>query len=110
MDECQTNNGGCNQTCNNTVGSFSCSCGIGYILAANNLDCEGRHRILHANVENFLFSDMDECQTNNGGCNQICTNTVGSFECSCGTGYTLAADNLNCDGKNRISNDTLMIG
>ena len=46
--------------------------------------------------------DVDDCQTNNGGCNQTCTNTAGSFECSCGTGYTLALDNLDCDGKNRI--------
>ena len=48
---------------------------------------------------NWCFSDIDECQTNNGGCNQTCTNTIGSFECSCGTGYTLAPDDLDCDGK-----------
>ena len=51
---------------------------------------------------------MDECDTDNGGCNQTCTNTQGSFECSCGVGYVLADDDLNCDGKfhshKRVSN------
>ena len=46
------------------------------------------------------FADVDECQADSGGCDQTCSNTDGSFECSCGTGYTLAADSLGCDGKN----------
>ena len=46
-----------------------------------------------------LIIDIDECLTNNGGCNQTCSNTDGSFECSCAIGYLLAADNLDCDGK-----------
>ena len=46
-----------------------------------------------------LLSDVNECDTNNGGCNQMCTNTGGSFECSCGVGYVLANDDLNCAGK-----------
>ena len=51
-------------------------------------------------IAKFILSDVDECQTNDGGCNQTCYNTAGSFECSCGPGYALAADNLDCDGKN----------
>ena len=47
-----------------------------------------------------LFIDVDECLTNNGGCNQTCTNTIASFECSCGTGYILASNDLDCDGRN----------
>ena len=46
---------------------------------------------------------MDECEVNNGGCAEFCNNTDGSFECSCRTGYVLAADNANCDG-NIINN------
>ena len=42
---------------------------------------------------------MDECNTENGGCDQNCTNNDGSFLCSCSTGYTLADDDLGCDGK-----------
>ena len=46
-----------------------------------------------------MIADIDECDTSNGGCNQTCTNTEGSFECSCGVGYLLAADNQDCVGK-----------
>ena len=42
--------------------------------------------------------DDDECATANGGCAQTCSNTVGSFTCSCDAGYTLNADGLACDG------------
>ena len=52
---------------------------------------------------------MDECDTDNGGCNQTCTNTQGSFECSCDVGYVLAVDDLNCDGK-RHSNKSMYKG
>ena len=48
---------------------------------------------------NCFVLDIDECQINNGGCEQVCTNTAGSFECSCPTGYVLAADGANCTGK-----------
>ena len=45
------------------------------------------------------FSDIDECSTNNDGCGHNCTNTVGSFSCSCLPGYTLnSADHKTCDG------------
>ena len=47
----------------------------------------------------FPVSDTNECQTNNGSCEQVCTNSVGSFECSCNQGYSLASDGFNCNGK-----------
>ena len=46
-----------------------------------------------------LLTDVDECETSNGGCAQSCNNTEGSFMCSCMTGYTLAADGFSCEGK-----------
>ena len=51
-------------------------------------------------INTLNIADLDECQTDNGGCTQTCTNTFGSFVCTCGVGYLLAADNLGCDGKN----------
>ena len=49
------------------------------------------------NVSSVL--DINECDTNNGGCAQICTNTPGSRVCSCRAGFTLASDGTNCEGK-----------
>ncbi len=31
-----------------------------------------------------------------GGCEQTCTNTDGSFQCSCNDGFMLAPNNLDC--------------
>ena len=45
------------------------------------------------------ISDVNECQTSNGGCEQVCTNTVGSFECSCNPGFNVSSDGANCIGK-----------
>jgi len=59
--------------------------------------------IIKFTISNNAFlncSDIDECLDNNGGCNQECTNTVGSFECSCIPGYFLSDDNLTCVGMN----------
>ena len=53
-------------------------------------------------IYHCILLDFDECESKNGGCNQTCSNTDGSFECSCITGYILAANNSNCNGK--ISN------
>ena len=33
--------------------------------------------------------DIDECAVNNGGCAHNCTNTAGSYHCSCLEGYYL---------------------
>ena len=43
-------------------------------------------------------TDQNECDQGNGGCSDICSNTEGSFECSCNVGYQLAEDNLTCIG------------
>ena len=46
----------------------------------------------------YYFIDVDECTEGTSGCEQICSNTVGSFFCSCQSGYTLDADGTNCNG------------
>ena len=42
--------------------------------------------------------DIDECITNNGGCEQMCTNTIGGFNCSCTAGFNLISGTF-CRGK-----------
>ena len=66
----------------------------------------GEQVITHAHDDNMLgaissymiFIDVDECQTDNGGCNQTCTNTQGSYVCSCIGQYTLDDDQHGCIG------------
>ena len=46
-----------------------------------------------------LYLDFVECgDGNNGGCDHICTNTIGSFTCSCREGFTLSTNQRTCDG------------
>lgn len=40
--------------------------------------------------------DIDECQHNNGGCEQRCQNNRGSFTCACDSGYRLSDDMRTC--------------
>ena len=47
----------------------------------------------------FLGPDINECAMYNGNCSQICTNTNGSYLCSCSSGYGLNADNRTCTGE-----------
>ena len=46
----------------------------------------------------FTYLDIDECDDNNGDCAHICTNNIGSYICSCRTGYDLADDARDCIG------------
>ena len=42
--------------------------------------------------------DNNECNIKNGGCEQDCYNTAGSYYCICYTGYTLELNGHNCTG------------
>ena len=73
IDECEDESTICEGICVNTFGSYTCSCGDGYV-----------------NVNETTCNDVNECMTANGGCSQNCTNTLGSYACSCGDGYVIA--------------------
>ena len=42
INECGQNNGGCDRFCNNTDGSFFCTCGDGYNLNEDGRQCDGK--------------------------------------------------------------------
>ena len=44
-----------------------------------------------------IISDVDECDGYDD-CHQNCTNTEGSYYCSCNIGFVLEADNRTCRG------------
>ena len=48
----------------------------------------------------FQFVDIDECSSGNAhGCNQVCTNTPGSYLCSCyNCSYQISNDGKTCTG------------
>ena len=52
-------------------------------------------------VDAFLplqTADIDECEMDQTLCEQICNNTVGSYECKCEDGYQLVAGTSQCAG------------
>ncbi|EGC34621.1 hypothetical protein DICPUDRAFT_34701, partial [Dictyostelium purpureum] len=104
INECATSNGGCAQTCTNSPGSFACSCDSGYTLNADKKGCTG---YLKLNIHFFFIIktkiDINECATSNGGCAHTCTNSIGSFVCSCDAGYTLNSDKKGCTDINECS-------
>ena len=50
-------------------------------------------------IDSVLTIDINECDTSNGGCNQTCDNTIGSFKCGCYPGYEMNDDGLICKGR-----------
>uniref|UniRef100_I3J523 Growth arrest-specific 6 n=1 Tax=Oreochromis niloticus TaxID=8128 RepID=I3J523_ORENI len=120
VDECSRRNGGCDHECNNTVGSYHCSCRQGYTLSGRQLcndlnECEIAGVCGTARCENkeggydclcdigYVYDnetksciDVDECET--AVCEEECLNTQGSFHCFCDGrhGMKLAQDLRSC--------------
>uniref|UniRef100_A0A8C6ZGJ1 Growth arrest specific 6 n=1 Tax=Nothoprocta perdicaria TaxID=30464 RepID=A0A8C6ZGJ1_NOTPE len=63
--------------CEDLKGDFYCECKRGW----QGKTCE---------------KDIDECSVQHGGCNQICLNKIGSYRCSCYSGYSLK-DSTTCE-------------
>ena len=106
INECLTNNGGCQQLCHNAQGSFTCDCNVGYTLNSNKKKCNGKNVIITvlmytkiSKILILLFEDINECVKNTDGCNQNCINTAGSYQCSCNSGYELGLDSQTCVGE-----------
>jgi hypothetical protein len=46
-----------------------------------------------------LCIEIDECADGIDGCAQVCTNSPGSYTCSCNSGFVLSVDNHRCNGE-----------
>ena len=64
-------------------------------------NCLGIHVLTNCipiNIYACTYVDVNECTKN--PCDHECTNTDGSFTCSCNNGYELDENGRNCSGMN----------
>ena len=113
-DECSLGLDNChdNASCTDIKDGFICTCNTGY--TGNGTHCESKlfhsvscttmmmlstYILLHSYVRIYKnYTDIDECSDNNGGCQHNCTNTEGSYYCTCFNGYDLV-NSIDCIGK-----------
>lgn len=77
----------CEQQCSTYFGRVLCTCFNGYLF--------NKTRLQLGLVPTCL--DKNECEDDNGGCEQICKNTEGSNQCECEEGYELQDDDTSCE-------------
>ncbi|CAG5109944.1 Oidioi.mRNA.OKI2018_I69.chr2.g4412.t1.cds [Oikopleura dioica] len=94
VDECDQHETGqqacgANQKCTNTVGSYTCSCSVGYEKSP-----------FHNPTDQFICIDIDECSLNTTtfcGPFSICHNNDGSYDCSCIDGFQMNMTSSLCE-------------
>ena len=80
-----------------------CLCNDGYELAADGTTCIGK--CMYSWSDDYrkqfqlLFLDIMECDTGLHDCQQLCINTVGSYECACTLGFSLTSNGTHCERK-----------
>lgn len=47
----------------------------------------------------MMIPIVNECEVDNGGCEQVCEDLPKLFSCHCEPGYTLAPNGRDCEGK-----------
>ncbi len=83
IDECLANPCHTHATCENTLGSHTCTCNQGY--QGDGTTCQ----------------DINECNTNPCHTDATCNNLPGTFECACNQGYQ--GDGLTCEDINECA-------
>ncbi|KAK3087485.1 hypothetical protein FSP39_006555 [Pinctada imbricata] len=72
IDECIETPEVCGQFCQNTQGSYKCSCPEGFKVKSNG-----------------KCTDINECTEGVARCSHACKNSIGSYTCACPPGYRL---------------------
>ena len=58
---------------------------------------------LTSHIVFLCFKDVNECAEGKDNCDQLCTNTIGSYNCMCRDGYYLHQDGRTCVGKSFLN-------
>ena len=84
VNECAEDNGGCTQECVNIDGSYECRCSVGYFMESDGKTCSDLDECSCDSLDSEIVSNLYnfKCLTN-GGCEQTCLNSEGSFSCDC---------------------------
>lgn len=61
------------------------------------------YSVLHTDLNFCHFFAVNECLSENGGCDQMCEDTPLSFNCHCRNGFSLNTNGQSCDGNNSYS-------
>ena len=91
IDECENHilYCGTESDCQNTQGSYRCSCKEGFVEKRRTFGLVGQGK-------QVVCEDIDECRDIPGICQHRCTNLWGSHRCHCRPGYRLGADKRSC--------------
>ena len=95
--------------CNCTSGWTGGDCSVGNNNSPNNnYHDSALMTVLILPSMLLMITDINECGTDNGGCEQTCTNTNSSYMyyCSCNSGYILDGDGHTCNGE--LSNGVIL--
>ncbi|XP_035676194.1 von Willebrand factor D and EGF domain-containing protein-like [Branchiostoma floridae] len=117
VDECALELDDCSHYCTNMNGSYMCGCPAGYGLNTDGKTCDDVNECASSPCRNggqcqdgvnqyrcscargwvgkHCEEDIDECRLTNHGCHE-CTNTPGSYNCSCMDGYVVGAGGTSC--------------
>merc|ERR1712136_705181 len=100
INECTSGATACsaNAVCSNTIGSFTCACATGYERQSGDGGPPA--------PESLICVDINGCTRGTDNCNDVtgvCTNTEGSFTCSCIAGYQ--GDGITCTDINECLAD-----
>ena len=111
INECMLSRHSCcqNEDCVNTKGNYSCTCKSGWRKKENSTSSASERCHL---LTSPLCVDVDECadeihncSTYEGQANAVCTNTNGSFQCSCVQGWQ--GDGFYCDDVDECVNGSV---
>ncbi|XP_053381262.1 hemicentin-1-like isoform X2 [Mercenaria mercenaria] len=138
IDECSESSSLCSYKCENTYGGYECVCAPGQVRLADRKSCAGleflepaqvidtnlvptRHRRntrdtrmcskgWKYNISSGQCLDINECEDDPGICQHNCTNTVGSYKCTCPPGYRVSKDQSTCQDINECIENYIKCG